>query len=209
MAGVPRHLLRIAPQLRPARAADAPALAPMFLGIWQGMHLNPPWDDSVSLRAMAKSIAAGDGRFRWQNDLVWEEGGEIYGVVCCYPGEGEQQYLAEFLPYLSAEGVNPDVLNFPLESRAGEHYLDSLYVMAGSRGRGVGSDLLRGAMMETALRDSPLVLNVDRRNARALTLYRRMGFISFETRLLAGQVYDTMRYSPVQARREFAWVFAD
>lgn len=203
------RLLRIAPQLRRARPEDGEGLAPMFLGIWQGMHLKLPWDDMVSLRAMGKSIRAGEGRFRWQNDVVWEEGGQIYGVVCCYPGEEEQRFSDEFLPYIQREGGDPANLQFPLESRPGEQYLDSLFVLPGSRGKGAGSDLLRAAMMQTALLDRPLVLNVDRRNARALALYRRMGFVTFDTRVLAGHANDTMRYTPVQARREFAAVFRE
>lgn len=203
------RLMRIAPQLRRARAGDAEALAPMFLGIWQGMRLSFPWDEKVSLRALGKSIHAGEGRFRWQNDIVWDDGGRVYGVLCCYPGEEEQRFSDELLSNIRREGGEPAELSFPLESRPGEQYLDSLYVLPDSRGMGAGSDLLRAAMMQTALLDRPLVLNVDRRNARALALYRRMGFVTFDTRVLAGHVNDTMRYTPAQARRDFAAVFRE
>lgn len=199
-------LSRVAHPLRRARPRDAEALAPMLIGVWQGRGMKPPWPDGVSLRAIGKSIGEGKGRFRWQNNIIWEETGRISGVACAYPGEEEGSLLQALYPYLEGEGADVSQVTFPVETGPGEYYLDTLYVSGEARGKGVGSDLLRGCMMQTAFRETPLVLNVDRRNQRALTLYRRLGFVTFDSRILSGRVYDTMRYTPAQARREFSAV---
>lgn len=59
--------------------------------------------------------------------------------------------------------------------------LDDLYVLPGFRNRGIGSEILRKCIAESA---NPLYLFVFRRNTRAISLYERFGF---SVRDLAGK----------------------
>ena len=51
-----------------------------------------------------------------------------------------------------------------------------LAIRPGARGRGLGTDVLRGLQRRAAALDLPLVLSVLRTNLRARSLYDRLGF---------------------------------
>ncbi|HEX9993219.1 MAG TPA: GNAT family N-acetyltransferase [Acidimicrobiales bacterium] len=78
--------------VRPATAADAPAIAAIWHAGWGDGHLGNVPDELVPLRTAA-SFAERAGE-RWPDALVAEAGGEVAGFVIVTGDEVEQVYVA-------------------------------------------------------------------------------------------------------------------
>lgn len=77
------------------------------------------------------------------------------------------------------------VWGFSLESGGKDAFVDELHVASGWRGRGIGTALLEEAEAACARSGAgALHLVVERSNARAERLYRRLGFTGHEVSLL-------------------------
>lgn len=102
--------------------------------------------------------------------------GRVVGVCVSYDGEKLRQLRQPFIDGARlAFGI--DHSNMPLETGAGELYIDSLAVLPEYRGHGIATRLLGEAKEKCARMGIPaLGLLVDAGNPKAERLYKRCGF---------------------------------
>ena len=166
--------------IRPARAEDAAAIAPIILPVLEAMEL--PFLARHGLETtrtlLASAIAHPAYRYGYARGIVQILDGRIAGAAFGYPAEDEAQADAPFAVVLQQHRLDPTQLLFTdLEAFPDEWYLDTLAVAPEQRGRGVGQALLR-ALPEVALArgKTRIGLNVDEANPGAHRLYTRLGY---------------------------------
>ena len=128
------------------------------------------------LNVLAEVCTAIGTQYSYKNALVAETaGGELVGAILGYDGAQLEQLRKGTWDIISSHtGFVPEMAD---ETETGEFYLDSLAVMPGSRGLGVGKKLIQ-AMCEKAfaLGHTNVGLIVDVENPKAEELYTRIGF---------------------------------
>jgi GNAT superfamily N-acetyltransferase len=134
--------------IRPAGPADAEALAPLHLRVWEEAYtgLMPPrLLDERRARPVAQAVQRWRERIAWPHGRTWvaEDGGELLGFVST--GRGRDG--------------------------SGDLELMALYVRSSHYDTGLGHRLL-----VEALGDGPAYLWVLDGNARAVRFYERHGF---------------------------------
>ena len=183
--------------IRPARAEDAAAIAPILLPVLEAMEL--PFLARHGLETtrtlLASAIAHPDYRYGYARGIVKILDGRIVGAAFGYPAEDEAQVDAPFAAVLQQHRLDPAHRLFTdLEAFPDEWYLDTLAVAPQQRGRGIGAALLQ-ALPEVALANGKnrIGLNVDEANPGARRLYRRLGYQTVGTRQLSGHRYEHMQ----------------
>lgn len=148
--------------VRLARAADEAVVLALGRLLTDDMAPLLPEPTRPPLAALYESEAQGIRR-------TWEPGGE---------GEQGRQFL--LLAEEGGEAVGYALVKLTPSAGDGAPdaaHLNSLFVKAGHRGRGIGRTLLEGAMAEARDRGAAcLTLNVLAGNERAEALYRAAGF---------------------------------
>jgi ribosomal protein S18 acetylase RimI-like enzyme len=143
-----------APRLRPASLADVPRLCALMAENYA--EAGYPYD-AAAARACFEALAR--DRELGETWLV-ELAGEVAGYAVLAFG-------------------------FSLEHRGRDAFVDDVYVVPARRGRGLG--LLAMERVEAVARErgvTALHLEVERENARAEALYRRLGYRDRERRLM-------------------------
>ena len=183
--------------IRPARAEDAAAIAPILLPVLKAMEL--PFLARHGLETtrslLASASAHPDYRYGYARGIVKILDGRIVGAAFGYPAEDEAQVDAPFAAVLQQHRLDPAQRLFTdPEAFPDEWYLDTIAVAPEQRGRGVGKALLR-TLPEVALaRDKTRIgLNVDEANPNAHRLYTRLGYKTVGTRELSGHRYHHMQ----------------
>ena len=197
---------QIDPRIRLARPEDAAHIVPLFYQIWEdmGIPLASIGRDRYC-QAMENGIAHNLGRFGFSHVLVYtSDSDQVLGAIASFRGEDEKILTEQTLQCLADLAIPTEGFLFDPESRAGEYYLDSICVDSAQRGQGIGTALLRCHQLLAAFRRVPITLNVDQANSGARALYQRLGFVAFDTCVLARHPYDRMRYSPEQAQEAFS-----
>ncbi|MCD0493059.1 GNAT family N-acetyltransferase [Chromobacterium violaceum] len=168
-------------ELRPARAADVPAIAALHAASWRASYRGILPDDYLDRYAADERLSLWRRRFEtasppWVRLACWD--GEPVGFVCLLPEEAPEL------------GV----------------YLDNLHVLPGQQGRGIGRALMAAAAAEAEriAPGRPLYLWVYERNADACAAYDKMGGVVMARREVdtaAGTRAIALRYSwPEPAR---------
>ena len=183
--------------IRPARAEDAAAIAPIILHVLEAMELPFLAQHGVETtrRLLTSAIAHPGYRYGYARGIVQILDGRIAGAAFGYPAEDEAQADAPFAVVLQQHRLDPTQLLFTdLEAFPDEWYLDTLAVAPEQRGRGVGQALLR-ALPEVALArgKTRIGLNVDEANPGAHRLYTRLGYKTVGTRELSSHRYHHMQ----------------
>ncbi|MHB9023633.1 MAG: GNAT family N-acetyltransferase [Armatimonadota bacterium] len=119
--------------------------------------------DFLGIAALDRDVWTG------AHDRFIPDGEHVWRVWCEYA----RVWVAEAaeLPSGPWEHIAGAVLLFP--TVGGELFLHKVFVHPACAGRGLGTRLLETALAEASV---PVLLTVDPANARALALYRKLGF---------------------------------
>ncbi|WP_131536977.1 GNAT family N-acetyltransferase [Pedobacter nototheniae] len=135
-------------------------------------------------------------QYSYENTLVFEEDGEVFGSINAYDGAKIFDLRTPFLKYLEE---NKGLKNFnpEPETEAGEFYLDTISVSEKMQGKGIGKLLIKAGLdWAVKLGHKKTALLVDKENEGALRLYLKMGFkIENEKQFIGGQYYHMIFYS--------------
>ncbi|WP_167629512.1 GNAT family N-acetyltransferase [Listeria valentina] len=183
--------------IRKATPADAEQIAPLLFTIWKDMELPILEADSEQaiLAALQDGITVEGYRYGYNRMHVFEENGEIAGVVAGYPGEAEPVIDEPWQVIAKRHKLN---YTFPVftekETFPGEWYLDSIVTDPRFRGKGIGTQLLE-ALPEIARAEGERLigLSCDKANPKAKKLYQRQGFAATSEIILSGHLYDHMQ----------------
>lgn len=133
-------------------------------------------------------------RYGVSRGLVYEQDGEIAGVIYGYPAEDEPMLDEAFQQILKAHGFNSDEKLFvDREAFANEWYIDSIVVNHSFRGLGIGTKLMDAMCAHvTSIGHTVVGLNVDIANPKAKKLYASLGFKEAGIVTISGHQYEHM-----------------
>lgn len=182
-------------RIRPAQTFDAAFAAPLIqeaIGA-VGHHLTGTDNDGDAAHVIAEFFVARGNRLSFTHTLIAEgDGGRPVGLAVLYPGEFAQPLDMPFREHRRSLGLDPAI---PSEAGAGELYLDTLATVAGARGQGVGTALIKTCAERARSLGLPLTLLVEGGNPAA-RLYARSGFVPVGRQDLVGHTYTRLARQP-------------
>lgn len=176
-------------EIRPAGAADCPDIARLFLVssdglaayIWGRMDMPGLSLAEIGARRYAREGVA----FSYQNCVVAAHGSRVVGMLHAYPMERPDPPAPETDPVLRPYSELEDY---------GSLYISGIALDPEFRGHGIGTRLLEAAAARARALGLPrLSLICFERNARAMALYRRAGFVAIDRRPLIP--HPTLKYA--------------
>ncbi len=172
--------------LRPATAADAPAIARFFRMssdgvadyIWRGLAGHPEYAGMTPLEIGAQRYARQNTAFSFENCTITERHGGAVGMLHAFPmrpgpDAGEPEEADPVLaPYAELE-LAPSL------------YVSGVAIDPDHRGRGLGTRLLAAAERQAGDLGLPAVsLVVFEQNTGAAALYARLGYREIKRRAI-------------------------
>lgn len=183
--------------IRPARADDAAALAPLILHVLEAMELPflAAHGIETTCSLLATAICAAEYRYGYARGIVKTIDGRIAGAAFGYPDEDEAHVDRPFAAALRQHRLDPAQRLFTdAESYPDEWYLDTIAVTPAYRGRGIGAALLEALPAQAlAAGKYRIGLNVDEANPAARRLYLRHGYQPVGSRILSGHCYEHLQ----------------
>lgn len=190
--------------IRPARADDAAALAPLILHVLEAMELPflAAHGIETTRRLLATAIQAAEYRYGYARAIVKTIDGCIAGAAFGYPSEVEPLVDLPFTTALQQSHLDSTQRLFTdPESYPDEWYLDTIAVAPTCRGRGIGAALLDALPAQAlAAGKQRIGLNVDEANPAARRLYLHHGYRPVGSRILSGHRYEHLQ-KPLLPRR--------
>ena len=180
--------------IRPAQPADAAAIAPLLILAMDQLAAKfaNSKDEQTQLRLFERFIAQTGNQYSYNNILVWDEGGEVRGMIMAYDGgkldELRRPFLQYTITYLGFTGKIED------ETQPGEYYIDCLAVAREHQGKGIAKELLK-ALFEHAdkLGHRTVGLLVSKGNDKAKKLYTALGFEVQGEKTLLGGIHEHLQ----------------
>ena len=183
--------------IRPARAEDAAALAPLILHVLQAMELPflAAHGIETTRQLLTAAIRAAEYRYGYARGIVKTIDGDIAGAAFGYPAEAEARVDLPFAAVLQQHRLDPAQRLFTdAESYPDEWYLDTIAVAPAWRGHGIGAALLDALPAQArAAGKNRIGLNVDEANPAARRLYLRHGYRPVGSRILSGHRYEHLQ----------------
>lgn len=136
-----------------------------------------------------------DVLYSWRNTLIAEAEGSPVGMVTAYDGRYYRGWRETTLA-LVKEHLGVEFPGMEDEAVPGEYYVDSLAVLPAHRGQGIGRGLLQHAIAQGRELGLKVTLAVEYDNARALHLYRSLGFAPDGNLFIFGHDYQKMAITP-------------
>ncbi|KRM21159.1 GNAT family N-acetyltransferase [Latilactobacillus graminis] len=182
--------------IRQATISDAKSVLPIINIVFEEMEMplfqKIPLQDLFSI--LEQAFAMPEYRYSYANTLVYEEDGQVLGLVVGFPEEKEAHIDDALAPLFPQIGLPATTRFFnDKEARKGEWYLDTLAVAKHAQGQGVGTKLLKA--LPTILKErgeKVISLSVDLQNPKAKKLYERMGFVKQGDLMIGSHQYDHM-----------------
>lgn len=179
--------------LRPASADDAPFIAAVVmeaLGSDVMAHLDTVTPDAAIVEVCRRP----DTLYSWcHTHIATFPDGQHAGALVAYRGENYRQMQQTTFAMLR-HLITFDIEKMDDEAQAGEYYIDSVAVVPGSRGMGLGRKLLEHAIACARREGLTAVLACDPKNISARNLYERMGFHVEGRLFIFGEDYLRMVY---------------
>lgn len=143
-------------------------------------------DTEEALAFMRHLVQQENTQYSYQNCWVVEEDHKIVAAANVYNGAHLHLLRTPVLDYIKHRYQhNPAPED---ETGEGEYYLDTLGVVPGYQGKGIGSALLQMIIQEYVHRQGQtLGLLVEEANPAAKRLYTRLGFIPVRQKYLLGK----------------------
>ncbi len=141
---------------------------------------------------MAHFIARPDNQYTYDHIFVAEEGHQILGQICLYPGEDLVKLRQPILDFVKKEfGTDYEAGQ---ETQAGEIYIDTLAVSPQAQGKGIGKTLLEFVIdLYVYQQNQILGLLVEKTNPHAKRLYEKVGFEVKGEIIIFGKVMEHMQ----------------
>lgn len=174
--------------LRPARPFDAAFAVPLVQATIGriGLALTGTESDTEAARVLLGFFPLAGNRLSHTHTLIAEGPGGPLGLAVAYPGSEAEALDAPFRERLRALGLQD---RLDPEATPGELYLDTLAVVPGARGQGVGGLLLDGVAARARDLGLPRVGLLAEAGNRAASLYERHGYREAGERVVAGGRY--------------------
>ncbi|MES2060719.1 MAG: GNAT family N-acetyltransferase [Bacteroidota bacterium] len=181
--------------IRPAQPTDAPAIARLIvlaMGKLAAKFANSN-NGQKQLALFERFIALTGNQYSYNNILVWDEAGEVCGMIIAYDGAKLDELRKPFLQYTTTQlgftGQPED------ETQPGEYYIDCLAVDAAHQGKGIAKKLIK-ALFERAARlnHQTVGLLVSKGNDKAKKLYTDLGFEVKGDKALLGGLHEHLQY---------------
>jgi ribosomal protein S18 acetylase RimI-like enzyme len=137
-------------------------------------------------------VGQNGNQYSHNNILVWDEAGEVSGMIMAYDGAQLNELRKPFLQYTTTQlgftGQPED------ETQPGEYYIDCLAVDPNHQGKGIAKKLL-SALFERAaqLNHQTVGLLVSKGNDKAKKLYIDLGFEVKGDKALLGGVHEHLQ----------------
>jgi len=177
--------------IRPAQLTDAPAISQLIvlaMGNLAGKFANST-DPAKILALFERFISQTGNQYSYENILVWDEHGEVCGMIITYDGAELDKLRKPFLEYIRSQlGFNGQPED---ETQSGEFYIDCLSVNPQHQGKGIAKKLIKALFDRAAkLGHQTVGLLVSKGNDKAQKLYTGLGFeLKGEKELLGGFHY--------------------
>ncbi len=165
-------------QIRPALAADAPALARhiRMAEIEMVHHFTGTTEEEPSVRVLVGFVMnPTPNRYSLENTLVAEEDGRAAGSIIAFPADRQSDLDTVLLDALNGRGYGLKKLYF--EGEPGTWYLSTMGVDPDFRGRGFGTALMGAATdrgRELGFARASLLVSKAKEKARKM--YERLGY---------------------------------
>lgn len=182
--------------IRPAQPSDAPAISRLIILAMDKLAAKfANSDNEQKQRGLFERFAAQTGnQYSYNNILVWDEAGNVCGMIMAYDGAKLDELRKPFLQYTTTElgftGQPED------ETQPGEYYIDCLAVDAAHQGKGIAKKLLNALLERAAQFNHQNVgLLVSKGNDKAKKLYIDLGFEVMGDKALLGGVHEHLQRS--------------
>lgn len=180
-------------QLRQAKLADGPAVAPLIVDAIGDIANRITGEDSPDLiiQKLIELFERQDNRISYLKTFIAQYNDEVAGMMIVYGGDEAIQLDAQLERWLTAK--NAPIQTIELEARPDEYYIDTVCVDANFRGKGIGTSLLKYA--EVLCKEKgyhKLSLSVELEKGRARHLYEKRGFVYSEPWMIIGEEFDHM-----------------
>jgi ribosomal protein S18 acetylase RimI-like enzyme len=182
--------------IRPAQLTDAPTIARLIIlamGKLAAKFTNSN-DEQKQLDLFERFVAQAGNQYSYNNILVWDENGEVCGMIMAYDGAELDKLRKPFLQYTTTQlGFTGQIED---ETQPGEYYIDCLAVAPGHQGKGIAKKLTK-ALFERArnLDHNTVGLLVSKCNHKAKKLYTDLGFEVKGDKTLLGGVHEHLQYT--------------
>ena len=190
LPGVAGGAVNAAPVIRPARAEDASAAAPLIFSSGPDAF-NYVFSHRTRVNAegfIAHAFACDRGEFSWRYFWIVEVDGAVAGTASGYTGADARDFLWPAVRQIIQcngliggarvirRGLKIERIIVP-PSRADEFYIGNVAIAEGLRGKGIGQRLFAHLHGEARRRGAAVcTLDVSAENPRAEALYTRLGY---------------------------------
>lgn len=182
-------------KIRAAQPADARQIARLIILAMDDLAAKfaGSSDPFEAVPLFERFAALPANQYSYENILVYEDQGDVCGMISAYDGAHLERLRKPFLDYLR-QTYGFDVLPED-ETQEGEYYIDCVSVAEGRQGQGIGKQLIQ-ALIDSVVpaKHNCLGLLVSKNNPQAERLYLKLGFqIQKERRFMGGDYYH-MQY---------------
>ena len=133
-------------------------------------------------------------QYSLENILVHVINKNVVGAINAYDGGKIEELRKPFLAFIN-KNYHKDSFKVESETEAGEFYIDTLSVNQSYQGKGIGKELLTaGIDWAKKLGHHKVGLLVDFGNPDAKRLYKKVGFIEADVKILLDKKYDHLVY---------------
>jgi ribosomal protein S18 acetylase RimI-like enzyme len=180
--------------IRPAQPADAPAVASLIIlamGKLASKFANSD-DNRQQINLFERFASQAGNQYSYNNILVWDEAGDVCGMVMAYDGAKLDELRKPFLEYTTTQlGFIGQIED---ETQPGEYYIDCLAVYPSHQGKGIAKRLLSALFDRAAqLNHQTVGLLVSKGNDKAKKLYTDIGFKVMGDKALLGGIHEHLQ----------------
>ncbi|NOU96375.1 GNAT family N-acetyltransferase [Paenibacillus sp. LMG 31456] len=165
---------------RPAQLTDAQAAVQLLFDAIKdiGYQLTGGVTEQEVIERLTSFYMEEGNRFSYTNLLVKEMNGQAVGMILCYHGSQASTIDKPIIEQLRRIKNDPS-LTIDKEADEDEYYIDALAVSSEWGGRGFGTELIAAAEQHARqLGYYKIALNVEQYNERAVSLYKKLGYVT-------------------------------
>lgn len=182
--------------IRPATENDAPIIARCVLAAMEIIDIdaNIPSEMLVAVKNLEVATLDYARLYSCRNSLIAEIAGDAVGCLISYSGDRYAAMRKRTFDILYEES-GLDLRGNPMETGAGEYYLDCMAIKHEFRGKGIGHCLMEAAIeLGKNLGHSRFTLLVEKSHKQLAEYYSRLGFRPKEEMFAFGTEYVKMEY---------------
>lgn len=182
--------------IRIANSNDAPIIARCVLAAMEILEIDAIVPDGMMPMLENLELAATDDKrlYSCANSIIAEADGDPIGCIISYDGSNYAALRKRTFDILYEES-GLDLRDNPMETAAGEYYLDCMAIKRKYRGQGIGHLLLKAAIgLGKAVGIKRFTLLVENSHKRLGEYYARLGFVPKEEMFAFGTDYVKMEY---------------